>query len=955
MKHQKRPIHDPDERVFTLSDVKQLYRSQKKTILRASFLGALLGFGFILILSSPKYQISATFKEAPKSVEGGGLDRLILANGGPGSGESQTAVLFQSNQVLKPLAHRMGTQAIVRKQGLLSRGYKRIRDNILSERGRMLSDVDDFAFQNVIYEGEEPLSYTLRFEDFEHFSIFSGKNRVASGRLGFPVCLPEVDLTLVKVPKRLKTGTDYPLFIQPWGSAVNEIRSRFRIKCMKAPKSIHELNYFHRDRHFGMKLLNAMMEEYRKYLKRDHDQVVHEQLGYLQQKQEEICAKMSSVFDEYTTYLQTNLSQSGRLGLTQEIGGITKECNALSNKIFSIELELDRLARMEVDQTAFVPMDDTPFSRAMKDVLSAVSELRQQRDLIELSLPPQSRVIDELQYENKKGELKEAQGKLCAMKRLRDDIEKGEPFSQDLLSDAEASLGTWARRFSDLGKDRKELVQYLENAMRLLSMEVKMAHEQSRYALETDDVAFKGIDLTTAQALFLEYYKKLDQIAERTNNFFRLAHEIESGDFEISSLSASLGDPLSQRLIQQASEVALRLKDEKHRSEKEGSRWAEELALQKKILKEHLDQLFKIEQVKSDLVQDRIDTLRAIRLGSISEQISVLQERLADSLKERKASLLKEKAILEKKMRQTLNGLTDIPDRWRREKWLNLKTQMGIKMVQGLTEMVESKTISSHLHHVESKPLDLATLPLIPRSPGLLVKAFLGAFLAGVSVFSRAFLRAALRGFPSSKEKLCAMAYPVLGEISTGCDGPGTEPRGADLETLRQIFLSLDRDKKKAIGLIEGAGPDYSFALAEHFSRMSLRPLIIRCDFNMKFSPKEVPGLLQVWKEELSSPPIKKKLGYDLLASGGFTPYGAEVVRSLAFQNALEKFKKEYDVVLMVFRSPLSLTDSLAPLPLCDFAIVTVSEEPTEQLTPFIDWAYHGDMCRLAILTKGPP
>ena len=1030
MKHQKRPLHDPDERVFTLFDVKRLYLSQKKKILRASFWGALLAFSFILIRSVPKYQVSATFKEAPKSIEGtGGLEKLLLSNGSASSQESQTATLIQSNQVLKPLVVRMGTQATVRKAGLLSRVYKRIRDNILSERGLSLSDVDDFAFQNVVYDGEKTLTYSLRFEDSEHFSIGSGKKTIASGSLGSCVRLPEAELTIVKVPKGLKVGTHYSLSIQPWVSAVNAIRSNFRIKCLKQQKSIHELKFFHRDRYFGTELLNALTEEYRRYLKRDHDQVVHEQLSYLQQKQEEICANMSSVFDEYTEYLQTNLSRSGQLGLTQEIGGITKECNVLANKISSIDLELDRLVRMEVDQKAFVPMDDTPFSRSLKDTLSAISELKQQRDLIELSLPSQSRALNELQYENKKGELKEVRDQLCAMQHLLDGIEKHTPLSQDALFDAGEYLGAWAGRLADSQEeDRKGLAEYLENAVRLLSMQEKMVQEQIHYAHDTP-AAFKGIDLTTARALFLEYYKKLDQIAEGVSHFSRLADEIERGDFEISSLSAVLLDPLSQRLIQQASEIALKLKDEKHHSEKEGSRWAEELSLQKKILKEHLDQLFKLEQVKSDLVQNRIDALQAIRLGSISGQISVLQERLADSVKERKTALLKEKTILEEKVRQILNGLTDIPERWRREKWLNLKSQMGIKMVQGLTELVESKTISSHLHHVESKPLDIATLPTTPCSPGLLVKAFLGAMLAGFFVFSRAFLGAVLKGFPSTKEKLCAMGYPVLGEISTVCDGPGTEPRGADLEALRQIFLFLDKEpipgviektgigssdfsagardmakgkaaetregpvdlrsaeqmstanclgsedekseskptphqnrffnreryKVKVVGLIEGKGPDYSFALAEHFSRMSLRPLVIRCDFNMKFNREDLPGVLQVWKEEISSPPLKRRQGYDLLTSGGFTPYGAEVIRSLAFQNSLDKFKKEYDFVLMVFRSPLNLADSLAPLSLCDYAIVTVSGEPTEQLTPFIDWAYHGDMCRLAILTASSP
>ena len=155
----------------------------------------------------------------------------------------------------------------------------------------------------------------------------------------------------------------------------------------------------------------------------------------------------------------------------------------------------------------------------------------------------------------------------------------------------------------------------------------------------------------------------------------------------------------------------------------------------------------------------------------------------------------------------------------------------------------------------------------------------------------------------------------------------------------------------KVIGIIEGKGPDYSYALAEHFSRMSLRPFVIRCDFNVKFSPSDLPGLLQMWKQKSANPSVRRVNGIDYLPSGGYTPYGAEMIRSPFFQELLEKNKNHYDFILLVSRSPLHSVESLAPLSLCDQAIVTVSGEPTEQLTPFVDWAYHEGMCRLAFLT----
>ncbi len=160
---------------------------------------------------------------------------------------------------------------------------------------------------------------------------------------------------------------------------------------------------------------------------------------------------------------------------------------------------------------------------------------------------------------------------------------------------------------------------------------------------------FKGIDLATAQALFADYNKKFDASAQVMGHFSRLSQEISESDFEISSLNVVLTDPLSLRLIGQASEIALKLKDENHRSEKEKERWAEELSLQKKILKEHLDQLFKVEQLKSELLRDKITALQTISLGCISGQLSVLQERLADAVKERIRSLSTEKKSWERK------------------------------------------------------------------------------------------------------------------------------------------------------------------------------------------------------------------------------------------------------------------------------------------------------------------
>jgi len=957
MKHQK-PRYDPGERVFTLFDIQRFWSSQKKKILKASWIGALLGFGCFLIASSPKYQIHATFKEAANiSVNGiGSLEKLAGSFGGASSSESQIITVIQSYPVLKPLVERMGAQIVVSKRGRLSAVYRRIRDNILAERKMRLSDIDWFAFRDIVYSGDRPIHYSLRFEDPEHFSILSGKKIIASGSLGSSVSLPEAQLTLMKVPGNLRLRFDYPFSILPWVDAVRSIRSNFKVAAVKNHKSIFDLYFTNRDRYFGTELLNVWMAEYRNYLQRDHDELVKEQLAYLQKKQEEICGQMFSVFDEYTRYLQSNLTHSGLLNVRQEIDGIAHEYKTLENKAMVIDLELERLNQGESDPKAFIAIEANSSYLVPQQIIQLISELKQQRDLIELSFPNKDHAFNEAEYESRKEELKGIRERLSGVQSLLNGADK-DALLQKALFDPERFLETWAARLDhSQTEEREDLAEYLENYIRFLSMQEKIAQEQIFYGKDIPS-EFRGIDLTTARELFKEYNSKLDQSAQFLGHFDRLGEEIKESDFEISSLCAVLSDPLSQRLIAQASEIVLKLKDETHRSEKEGGRWAEELSLQKKILKDHLDQLAKVEKLKSQMIQDKIAALQTLSIGCISGEITVLQKRLSDWIKNRKMTLKSELRILKEKIEEVRKGFSSLPEKWHREEWLNLRKEMGVKMVQSLTDLVESKTISSHLHHVESKPLNLAIVPSLPCHPGLLIKAFLGAFLAGFAVFFRLFFQRVLKGFPLSRENLRAMRYPVLGAISPFCDGPAADPlSGSDLETLRQISLFLDTSPKgKVVGIIEGKGPDYSYALAEHFARTSLRTLVVRCDFNVKFRPQDLPGLLQIWKQESSDPFIRRRQGYDYLTSGGHTPYGAEVIRSHHFQELLERFKKDYDFVLLVFRSPLNCVESLSPLSLCDRAIVTVLGEPTEQLTPFIDWAYHEDMCRLVILTADLP
>ncbi len=181
------------------------------------------------------------------------------------------------------------------------------------------------------------------------------------------------------------------------------------------------------------------------------------------------------------------------------------------------------------------------------------------------------------------------------------------------------------------------------------------------------------------------------------------------------------------------------------------------------------------------------------------------------------------------------------------------------------------------------------------------------------------------------------MHYSVLGAISFRCDGFSSAPiESSDLEVLRQMTSFLQKaPSSKVIALVGGKGPDYSYALGEHLSRLGKKILVIRCDFPVKFGREEAPGLLQAWEGKSFDVSIRKGSYCDFLNSGGFTVYGVEILQSQWFKELLGQLKKEYDTVLLWFRGALDSAGSKGSLVISDLSIVTVSGEPTQYLTPW--------------------
>jgi hypothetical protein len=195
-------------------------------------------------------------------------------------------------------------------------------------------------------------------------------------------------------------------------------------------------------------------------------------------------------------------------------------------------------------------------------------------------------------------------------------------------------------------------------------------------------------------------------------------------------------------------------------------------------------------------------------------------------------------------------------------------------------------------------------------------------------------------------DKLRALRFPLLGKLSSFCDGPAVDvPSTPDLETLRN--MARFSEGAKVISLIGGMGPDYSYALGENLARRCAKSIVVRCNFLSKCRPEDAPGILQIWNSEIGELPIRKGKGFDYITAGGYTPFGTEIIQSNQFKELIEQLKNHYDWVFLYFSTPLTSAEVFTSLTLCEKAIVTVCGERTEELTPFIQWGYDASNIRV--------
>ncbi len=945
---------DPLEVIFSLEEGKEFFQKKKPLFFQIFLIGACLHLLFSLV-TPVQYRIVASFLERKK--ETGTQDSLkaLFFDKASSEEESKVASLMRSRKVMKALIEKKGLQVKEERGGLIKKAFRNLGENLLWAFFTKISEKESFPFREVAFEGETPLFFSLQFFEEKRFFVFSSSGKkLGQGELKVPFFSSNFSFTLSGKPKKALLNKRYTFHLMPWQVVYEGLRADISIKKDKENPKLLSLSLLRRNRKDGVAILNGLMEAYREYVQKQQEEEGEHQVAYLKKRQEEIENTFLKGLREYGGYLEKKIQKKGFLSTKEESIAYTKSYEKQVEELLrlqSVEKELERCKDLGQAQNVLQDLDPE-----IESVYKEIRELSAEKEGLELSLRLQG-AEGETFFLSGQGEKEAYSEELEKVKKQIVSLEEGQIGTYPPVG----ALALWEKRWQenkgeDFSEWKEEFFSYKEHLISQLKIERAILEKRVSSSEEVSK-ELEGIDLQTAKELSILYHNRLDNLQEKLKQLSLVKEKLQDTFFEFSSLSTLLQDSVGQEKIRRLSQLATKRKEIAILTEKEKRRLDEDIAFEKKGLLSHIEASSKVEATTLNLVKQKQRMLQCVIADRLDQSLVLLKARGEEFFAKKKKQIERQKKDLLEKISQVKQQIGEIPEQMEKEKILSLQKEVGAKMVQTITELIENKTLSNKLLQVESKPLDEAVLPIKPVSKLFLVKAVLFGGILSFFSFLALFVLALIKGLPVSSRTLKLLNQRFLGEISSQLKEVCLEQvSDKDLETLREMRFFLEEENNaKIVSLLNASGPNYVFALAKLFVQKKEKVLVVNCDLQNPYKKKEEKGLLTALKEsELSfdSFPLEKGEGIDYLPSGGSTRFSVEFFTSEFFSSFLNQARQRYDRVFLHSRYELSFLESKTFFSFSDKMLVTLEKEAIEILQPFMDWAYDGERRRLAFLRK---
>ncbi len=652
---------------------------------------------------------------------------------------------------------------------------------------------------------------------------------------------------------------------------------------------------------------------------------------------------------------------------------LAKSQHEYKRKLLDNELEIKRLQHIKLNNIAhydrYSANEGDPV--IINNIFSEMRNLKQQRDGLEIEV--QKKSISQgtnLQhfFDQQHDELQEVQQYLAELHEMNHQFQRGDlPDAQSkLFNDPRFLLKNWFERLQNVKEDKakswketqENLQFYLNNLERLFGVRERILQERLTHQQNPSE-EYRGINLDVATDLYRDYCKQFIQMENtiRQNTFF--IEQIEDPNFEITSLSAGLNDPISNEIIHKASQLVLNLRDQNNQSVREQERIKEELNLERTFLSLHLEQMVQLMELNKQLIDEKIFALQNVSLELIHQRISLLEKNLKDYLSIRLNNLQQERVLIKRHLEDIHAEMAKLPQKWVSEQLLTQEMATNHLIVEEIAKLVETKNISHNLEVIQSAPVDLALPPVHPLTPKMIILGIIGLFMGAILGTCGVLMKSLSQGLNVSAHYLIQRGCHISGSL-TSTLSENQFLKKSNLETLRRLQLYFEQtyhtktpiahqSESKLLILIEGKGPEYVPFLADLLIKKGQRVLTLNLDFK---KTDEVPGLLQYLQGLISLPPIQKGEHGDWISSGGESSFISEMIRSPSFKKLIEHLKPHYDWILATSHALPNSIEAESLIPSFPYIAVTLHQEKAEELNFYFNFLHHHPQSKMTFLLQ---
>jgi len=493
------------------------------------------------------------------------------------------------------------------------------------------------------------------------------------------------------------------------------------------------------------------------------------------------------------------------------------------------------------------------------------------------------------------------------LKKLRDtevDITHLETFS--LSSDHENNVALNLPTLNPLIDQRRSLKG--EKNHLLFSLKNHTSSEEK-------DLNQEGLTYEGAHDLYFSLIEEIALLDSGLDEKTFVLSQLDNPDFQLTTLSTTLNDPISQEIIKSASECARELAEPDKYTQKELDRLGNDLLVQKNYLKSHLRDTQKTHSLYQEQLFARRASLERRLLRLTEDKITLTEEMINEALMAHLSFLKSQKERHQGEIASLQTQMAFLPNKWVSEQLIKQDVDLNRAIVEEITKLSESTTIDHHLDLIESAPLDLAHSPPLPVSPRLFLMATVGFVSGGVLSAIALIVSLLMRGIPASSFNLSLFSQIAISP--------------PDIE--RKLSLFIDRLQDRELLLLKFPGETIE-KLTKTLHARGKKVLIV--DLPSQNSEETPTGLLPVLLEKLSFPHIENGHHSDKIVAGGYDPLAAERLGSFQGKILRNEFLDLYDLV--IFAGPLvpSSSESLVLSEIFSSAVYLADDELFSSLIP---------------------